>query len=108
MNIPWFGSIVCVDMGLYKMSCESHHAAGGFSIDLQELADAVLEVGDRSNHSHEDGQVLVLRDAFVTLVDSGRQQPVFGPGVSALEDAGLAGSGSRGFPEVSQVHYHHN
>lgn len=55
------------------MSYESHHAAGGFSIDLQELANAVLEVGDYSHYSHEDGQILVLGDTFVALVDSGRK-----------------------------------
>jgi hypothetical protein len=95
-------------MVLYKMSCESHHTAGGFSINLQELADTVLEVGDHSYHSHEDGQILVLPHAFVALVDSWRQQPVFGPGVSAFEEAGLACSRSCGLPKVSQVHYHHN
>jgi len=87
------------------MRNRSHHAPRGIGVNFEESADVVLEVGDSSDDSHKDGEILVLREAFVAFVDGGRQQPVLGSGEGAFEVAGLASCWPCGFSEVAEVHF---
>jgi|JI9StandDraft_2_1071091.scaffolds.fasta_scaffold848602_2 hypothetical protein len=54
----------------------SHHFVEFSSVDFEETADLVLEIGHSEDSPREDSQVLVLRETLLPLVVGGRHQPV--------------------------------